>query len=95
MYLVKEEDIIAWKKFNDLIFLNCACRFTEACDIDDSSSKRKEIKNLIKELRKVNPNIDNNIFKALDNVNLNCVIGTKINGMYHSFLEEYDSEKDK
>ena len=97
MYLVKEEDIIAiaWKKFNDLTFLNCACRFTEACDIDDSSSKRKEIKNLIKELKKVNPNIDNNIFKALDNVNLNCVIGTKTNGMYHSFLEEYDSEKDK
>ena len=95
MYLVKEEDIIAWKKSNDLTFLNCACRFTEACDIDDSSSKRKEIKNLIKELKKVNPNIDNNIFKALDNVNLNCVIGTKTNGNYHSFLEKYDSEKNK
>ena len=93
MYLVKEEDIIAWKKSNDLTFLNCACRFTEACDIDDSSSKRKEIKNLIKELKKVNPNIDNNIFKALDNVNLNCVIGTKTNGNYHSFLEEYDNKK--
>ncbi len=91
LYLVKEEDIIAWKKSNDLTFLNCACRFTEACSInDDGTSKRLEIKNLIKELKKVNPNVDNNIFKSLDNVNLNCVIGTKVNGKYHSFLENYD-----
>ena len=93
MYLIKEDDIIAWKKSNDLTFLNCACKFTEEASVDESKSKRKEIKNLIKELKKVNPNIDNNIFKALDNVNLNCVIGTKINGEYHSFLEKYDEEK--
>ena len=93
MYLIKEDDIIAWKKSNDLTFLNCACKFTEEASIDESKSKRKEIKNLIKELKKVNPNIDNNIFKALDNVNLNCVIGTKINSEYHSFLEKYDEEK--
>ena len=91
MYLIKEEDILAWKKSNDLTFLNCACRFTENCSIDDSTSKRKEIKNLIKELRKINPNVDNNIFKALDNVNLNCIIGTKKVGIYHSFLENYDN----
>ena len=90
MYLIKEDDIIAWKKSNDLTFLNCACKFTEEASIDESKSKRKEIKNLIKELKKVNPNIDNNIFKALDNVNLNCVVGTKINSEYHSFLEKYD-----
>ena len=90
MYLVKEDDIIAWKNSNDLLFLNCACIFTEACDIDESTSKRKEIKNLIKELKKINPNIDNNIFKALDNVNLNCILGVKKNGKYSSFLEKYD-----
>ena len=93
MYLVKEEDILNWKKTNDLTFINCACRFTEACSInDDGTSKRLEVKKLIRELRKVNPNVDNNIFKALDNVNLNCVVGTKKNGIYKSFLEDYDKE---
>lgn len=89
LYLVKEESILAWKKSNDLSFLNCACRFTEESSIDESKSKRKEIKNLIKELKKINPNIDNNIFKSLDNINLNCVLGTKKNKEYHSFLENY------
>ena len=89
LYLVKEESILAWKKSNDLTFLNCACRFTEESSIDESKSKRKEIKNLIKELKKINPNIDNNIFKSLDNINLNCVLGTKKNKEYHSFLENY------
>ena len=93
LYLVKEEDILAWKKTNELTFLNCACKFTEESSIDESKSKRKEIKNLIKELKKINPNIDNNIFKALDNVNLNCVIGIKDNGIYHSFLENYNDKK--
>ncbi len=93
MYLVKEESILAWKKFNNLTFINCACRFTENCAIeDDNTSKRKEVKNLIKELRKVNKNVDYNIFKALDNVNLNCVLGTKIDGNYTSFLEKYDKK---
>ena len=91
MYLVKEESIISWRKFNDLTFINCACRFTENCAIeDDNTSKRKEVKNLIKELRKNNKNVDYNIFKALDNINLNCVLGTKTNGEYKSFLEDYD-----
>ena len=93
MYLIKEDDIISWKKSNDLMFLNCACKFTEESSIHEEKSKRKEIKNLIKELKKVNSNIDNNIFKALDNVNLNCVIGTKVNSIYHSFLENYNKEK--
>ena len=93
MYLIKEEDIIAWSKSNELTFLNCACKFTEKVSSLEMESKRKEIKNLIKELKKVNPNIDNNIFKSLDNVNLNCVIGTKKNGIYNSFLNEYDDKK--
>ena len=94
MYLVKEEAIINWKKHNNLEFINCACRFTENCSInDDSDSKRLEMKNLVKELRKKNKNIDYNIFKAMDNVNLECILGTKRNGEYHSFLEEYDNKK--
>ena len=93
LYLVKEEDVIAWKKHNNLTFINCACRFTEACAInDDGTSKRLEVKKLINELKKVNPNVDNNIYTALNNVNLNCVIGTKKNGKYKSFLEDYDKE---
>ena len=94
MYLIKEEDILAWKNYNKLTFINCACRFTENCSInDDGTSKRLAMKNLIKELRKQNKNIDYNIFKALDNVNLECILGTKKYGEYHSFLEEYDNKK--
>ncbi len=91
MYLIKEEDIISWAKSNNLTFLNCACKFTEESSIDESKSKRKEIKNLIKELKKINPNIDNNIFTSLNNINLNCVLGTKTNGIYQSFLNNYDN----
>lgn len=92
LYLVKEQAIISWKNYNDLTFLNCACRFTEACDISNENiSKRNEMKNLIKELRKVNLNIDNNIFTALNNVNLNCILGTKKDGVYKSFLDDYDT----
>ncbi len=91
LYLVKEEAIIAWKKFNELTFINCACRFTEGCSlINDGTSKRKEMKELIKNLRKVNKNADYNIFKSLDNVNLNCVLGTKKDGVYKSFLDNYN-----
>ena len=93
MYLVKEQDILAWKKSNDLTFINCACRFTEGCSlINDGTSKRKEMKELVKQLRKINPNVDKNIFTSLDNVNLNCVLGYKKDGEYHSFLDEYDSK---
>ena len=91
LYLVKEQDIISWKNFNDLTFINCACRFTEGCSlINDGTSKRLEMKELIKKLRKVNPDIDHNIFKALDNVNLNCVLGYVKGKEKHSFLDEYD-----
>ncbi len=92
LYLVKEQDIISWRNSNELTFINCACRFTEGCSlINDGTSKRKEIKELIKKLRKVNPNIDYNIFKSLDNVNMNCILGFTKNGEYTSFLKEYDN----
>ena len=94
MYLVKEEDVISWAKFNKLKFINCACRFTENCMVnDDGTSKRLEMKKLIKELRKTNPNVDYNIFKSLDNVNLNCILGTTKNGTYKSFLEDYNKDR--
>lgn len=89
LYLVKESDIISWKNSNDLTFINCACKFTEKSYIDDTESKREEIKKLIKNLKKINSNVDHNIFKSLDNVNLNCILGTKKNGIYKSFLDDY------
>lgn len=91
LYLVKEDDIISWKKHNELTFINCACRFTEGCSlINDGTSKRKEMKELIKQMRKTNPFVDKNIFKSLDNVNLNCVLGYKNDDEYHNFLEKFD-----
>jgi len=94
MYLVHESSVIAWKNYNNLTFLNCACRFTEKCSFEgNTDSKRKEIKELIKKLKEINPNVDNNIFKALDNINLNCVLGVKKNGEYVSFLDNYNDKK--
>ena len=94
LYLVKEDAIISWRNYNELTFINCACRFTERCSlINDGTSKRKEMKELIKTLRKKNKDIDYNIFKSLDNINLNCVLGTKKDGVYHSFLDDYDQKK--
>ena len=91
MYLVKEEDVISWAKNHDLTFLNCACRFTKESVTDESRSKRKEIKNLIKELKKTNPNVDMNIFTSMSNINLNCALGYKKGDKKYTFLDEYDS----
>ena len=94
LYMVKEESIISWRNTNDLTFINCAFRFTEGCSlVNDGTSKRKEVKELIKNLKKVNKNADYNIFKSLDNINLDCVLGTKKHGEYKSFLEDYDNKK--
>ena len=94
MYLIKEKDILAWRDFNNLKFINCACRFTENCSInDDGTSKRLEMKKLIANLRKVNPSVDYNIFKSLDNINMNCILGYKKDGEYHSFLDDYMKNK--
>ncbi len=93
LYFVKEQSIINWKNYNDLKFINCACRFTENCAInDDGTSKRLEMKKLIKSLKEKNKDIDidHNIFKAMENVNLNCVLGYHKDGVEHSFLDDYD-----
>ena len=89
MYLIKEKAILAWAKYNNLNFINCACKFTEENQIKPSS-KRKEIKELIAYLRTINPDIDYNIFKSMDNVNLNCILGTIDKEKHYSFLEDYD-----
>ncbi len=90
LYLVKEHDIIAWRNYNELTFLNCACKFTESVSNDESLSKRKEMKTLINELRQKNKDIDHNIFKALDNVNMNCILGYHKDDERHTFLDDYD-----
>ena len=92
MYLIHEEDIIAWKNSNNLVFINCACRFTENCSIneDDSTSKRLEMKKLIRELKKKNKDIPQNIFNATSNVNMNCIVAWTKGKDKHTFLEEYE-----
>ena len=89
LYLINENDIISWSNYNKLNFLNCACSFTEKLIEDEGLSKRKEIKNLIKNLKIKNENIEHNIFKSMDNVNINCILGYKNDKEYHSFLEKY------
>lgn len=93
LYLVKEKDIISWAKSNELKFLNCACKFTEEhYEEYDGTSKRKEMKELIGYMRKMNPNIDHNLFTSLANINMDAILGYRKNGILHSFLEEYDKE---
>ena len=91
LYLIKENDIISWSKYNELKFLNCACKVTQKIELDkDNTSKRVAVKRLIDEFKLENKNIDYNIYKSLDNVNMNCILGYKKDGNYNSFLEHYD-----
>jgi tRNA(Ile)-lysidine synthase TilS/MesJ/rhodanese-related sulfurtransferase len=93
MYLVRESDICAWRDYNDLHFLQCACHFTDTCttchEDGTTSSKRLETKKLIAQLKKDNPFIEANIFKSVENVNLSTVIAYKKDGVRHHFLDEY------
>lgn len=93
MYLIREDDVKHWRDYNGLKFLQCACRFTEACADENKPavSKRQEIKELIKSLKTVNPFIESNIFRSVENVNLSTVIAYKKDGVTHKFLEDYDS----
>ena len=96
LYCVHEEDILAWKRYNELDFIQCACRFTENCslpDDDSGGSKRKEIKILIRRLRKDNPNIDRSIFNAIHAVHIDTFPGYKRDGEIHSFLEQFRREE--
>ena len=92
LYLVKEEDIMAWSRFNELTFIDCACRFTEKNKMNEDTSKRLEMKNLIKYFRTINENIDQNIFKSVENVNIDAIIGYKSKSDKYNFLDKYDKE---
>ena len=90
LYLVKEQDIISWKNYNELRFLQCACKFTQDVADEYHDSKRLEMKNLISSLRKINPQIDINIFRSVENVNIGQIIAWKKDGKKINFLDEYD-----
>ena len=96
MYLIREEDIIHWKEYNNLKFLQCACRFTENCtscgEDGAAESKRTEVKTLIQSLKKINPYIESNIFRSVENINLDTVIAYKEKGVKHSFLDNYNRD---
>ncbi len=95
LYMVKEADIIAWSRYNELQFIQCACRFTENCMLDDNGggSKRQEMKMLVKKFRQTNPHIDMNIFRSMHNVNLSTVIGYREEEKRHHFLDTYKTKK--
>lgn len=96
LYLVREADILSWKEENGLRFLQCACRFTEriarekALEEEVHSSKRQEVKELIRKLEKGNPGVAKNIFRSVENVNLDACIGYVKDGRRHHFLETYE-----
>lgn len=93
LYLIREDDIKLWRDSNGLHFIQCACHFTDTCSSIDpeghTNSKRMEIKQLIRELKRVNPNVEKNIFKSVENVNLSTVIAYKKDGVKHFFTEDY------
>ncbi len=94
LYKVKERDIIAWSNYNELQFLQCACKFTKDSKHNEDLSKRKEIKKIIADIRGINPNVDDNIFRSMHNVNIGNMLGLRErdNGTVHSFNELYEKD---
>ena len=92
LYLVREDDIISWRDSNNLKFLRCACRFTEQSEADEDLSKRKEIKALIKELKRKHPDVEKCIFGSFANVNIDTVLAYKTKGKKYYFLDDYDNK---
>ena len=93
MYLIREDDIKSWRDSNGLHFIQCACRFTDtctSCNNGQNHSKRQEIKELIRELKKINPGVENAIFRSVENVCLDTVIAYKQKGTVHHFLDSYE-----
>lgn len=93
MYLIREAEIKHWRDYNRLNFIQCACRFTDTCTTcnpGNTGSKRQEVKQLIAQLKKINPQIESNIFRSVENVNLNTIISYKKDDEQHSFLDDYD-----
>lgn len=94
LYLVREEDIKAWRDYNGLHFIQCACKFTDTCTScnNENRSKRVEVKELIAKLKEVNQYVEGNIFKSVENVNLETVVAYKKDGVKHHFLDTYDEK---
>ena len=92
LYLIREDDIKKWRDSNDLHFIQCACKFTDTCSTcgSENTSKRVEVKNLIRQLKETNPFVESNIFKSVENVNLSNVIAYKKDAVKHHFLDDYD-----
>ena len=94
LYYVREAEIKHWAAYNGLSFIQCACRFTDTCTTcnpnGETRSKRQEIKQLIAKIAKENPQIEMNIFRSVENVNLNKIVSYKKDGVVHSFLDGYD-----
>ena len=98
MYCIREEDILAWKRYNDLEFIQCACRFTENCTMCDNGgggSKRQEIKILLRRLKRDNPNIENSIFRSIHNVAIDTMPGYRSEGVELSFLERFNAMENR
>ena len=97
LYLIREDDIKKWRDSNDLHFIQCACKFTDTCSTcgGENTSKRVEVKNLIRQLKETNPFVEANIFKSVENVNLSTVIAYKQGGVKHHFLDDYDKVEEK
>ena len=92
MIFCAKESILKWKRYNDLEFIHCACRFTENCTMCDNGgggSKRQEIKQLLKELSRVNPNVGINIFRSVENVNLDTLVSWHMGDDRHHFLDKF------
>ena len=96
LYLVREDDIKKWRDYNDLHFIQCACKFTDTCTTcgGENASKRVEVKNLIRQLKETNPFVESNIFKSVENVNLSTIVAYKKDGVKHHFLDDYDGVKE-
>lgn len=98
MYCIHEDDILSWKRYNDLEFIQCACRFTEncaTCDNDVSVSKRQETKLLLRRLKRDNPNIEKSIFNSIHSVCLDTMVGYKSRGVTHTFTEIYNTRTEE
>lgn len=95
LYMVREDDIKRWRDYNGLRFIQCACKFTDTCTTcnnEENLSKRVEVKELIRTLKAKNPFVESNIFKSVENVNLDTVVAYKQGGVRHHFLDTYDRE---
>ena len=90
LYCIHEDDILSWCRYNELTFINCACRLTERAAGDVHASKRKEIKELLRSLRQHNPDVEKSVFNSIHAVSLDTMPGCKWRGQEHTFLEWYD-----